>query len=257
MKFKNIIKAVTIAVLTAALLFGCARPAEISYSEHLTLTATYPHSTESFTQGLFFHNGEMFESVGRYGSSAVYKNIVLENGERSKEALLDSSIFAEGSVVFEDKLFLLTWKENKVMVMNPETLDLIDEIAYPREGWGLTTDGKHLIASDGSSSLYFMDSKLNDIKKLIVTLNGEETENINELEYIDGCIWANVWLSNKILIIDADSGEVIKSLDFSGLYDNPSSDVDDTMNGIAYNHLTEKIYVTGKRWNTLFEFEIK
>lgn len=257
MKIKNTVKILICIILALTCLSGCTKADTVAYSDYLTLTATYPHSTDAFTQGLFFHNGEMFESVGGYGSSALFKSVVLKNGGHREEFRFDSSVFAEGSVVFENKLYLLTWEENKVFVLDPETLDFIDEISYPREGWGLTTDGKHLIASDGSSSLYFLDSQLNENKKLTVTMNGEERDNLNELEYIDGCIWANVWLTNEILVIDADSGNVVKSIDFSGLYDNPSSDIDDTMNGIAYNPETEKIYITGKRWNSLFEFETK
>lgn len=257
MKAKNIIRIIVVAVIVLVSLSGCSQSVETHYSDYLNLTATYPHSTESFTQGLFFFNGEMFESIGRYGNSAVFKGVSLESGGHSEEVRFDGGIFAEGSVVFENRLYQLTWRENRVFVMNPETLEIIDEIPYLREGWGLTTDGKHLIASDGSSSLYFMDSDFNETKKLTVTFNGEEINNINELEYIDGYIWANVWLTEEILVINAQNGEVVKCIDFSGLYDNLSDNIDDTMNGIAYNPETEKIYITGKRWNTVFEFEIK
>lgn len=229
----------------------------LPYSQYLTITDTYPHSTSSFTQGLFFHNGQMYESVGGYSQSAVYKNIFINTGEHEKEHRFADDIFAEGSVIFNEKLYVLTWQENLVMTFSPDTLKAQDSFYYPREGWGLTTDGEHLIASDGTSRIYFMDSELNDIRYITVKKSGDEIKNINELEYIDGYIWANVWLSNEILIIDKNSGEVVKTIDFSGLYTDETGDADNVLNGIAYNPETKKLYITGKRWDTLYEFEIK
>lgn len=227
------------------------------YTEYLTLTNEYPHSTASFTQGLFFHNGQMYESVGKYGESAVFKSISPETGEHEAEYRFADDIFAEGSVVFNGKLYVLTWKESIVSVFNPETLEHEKNYPYNREGWGLTTDGEYLIASDGTASICFMDADLNDVKTITVTFNGEEIPNINELEYINGYIWANVWLSDEILIIDPQNGDVISKLDFGGLYEAQSNDADDVMNGIAFNPETGKIYITGKRWDTLYEFELK
>lgn len=269
---KKFIAALIVAAIALVTLSGCGNtkadvPASsdniqmqtqnLPFSQYLTLTGTYPHSTSSFTQGLFFHNGQMYESVGGYSESAIYKNIFIDTGEHEKEYRFADDIFAEGSVVFNKKLYVLTWQENLVMTFSPDTLEAQDSFNYPREGWGLTTDGEHLIASDGTSHIYFMDSDLNDTKEITVTKNGKEINNINELEYIDGYIWANVWLSNEIIIIDKNSGEVVKTIDFSGLYTDESGDADNVLNGIAYNHETKKLYITGKRWDTLYEFEIK
>lgn len=229
----------------------------VPFDEHLSLTAEYPHNTSSFTQGLFFRNGIMYESAGLYGESAVYKNINLENGKAEKGYRFESDIFAEGSVVFKEKLFVLTWQENCVMIFNPDSLKLEATLPYPREGWGLTSDGNSLIASDGSSMIYFMDEKLNVTKTLPVTLNGRPVNNLNELEYIDGQIWANVWLTNEILIIDKNSGETVKVLDFTSLAAGKSDNHDNVLNGIALNPDNGKIYITGKRWDTLYEFDIK
>lgn len=257
MKAKNILKALILPLLILTVLSGCGKTAEIHYSDYLTLTAVYPHNTDSFTQGLFFHNGMMFESTGRYGYSAIMKNINLESGMYEKDYRFSSDIFGEGSVVFNNKIYMLTWKENRTFVINPDTLAVEKELPCSREGWGLTTDGTHLIASDGTSSLYFTDENLNEIRTLTVTVNGEEVSNLNELEYIDGCIWANVWMTDEILIINPKNGKAVKVIDFGGLRENENTDPNDVLNGIAYNPETEKIYITGKRWDTLYEFEIK
>ncbi len=228
----------------------------VPYTDALQLIAEYPHNTTSFTQGLFFCNGEMYESAGKYGESALYKNIDIETGKCESEHRFAQDIFAEGSTVFNGKLYVLTWKENSVFVFNPQTLSLENTLNYPRQGWGLTTDGEHLIASDGTSSLYFTDENMDVVRTVTVTKNGEEIANINELEYINGYIWANVWFSNEILIIDKDNGKVVKAIDFTGLYESESADRNDVLNGIAYNSETDRLYITGKRWNSLYEFKI-
>lgn len=228
-----------------------------AYDKILTLTNTYPHDSGSFTQGLFFYNGQMFESVGLYAKSALYKNIDLSTGNYERKYSFADDIFAEGSVVFHDKLYVLTWKENNVFVLNPDTLELEANYYYGRAGWGLTTDNEYLIASDGTSTIYFMDGELNDVRTITVTIDGREIENINELEYIDGYIWANVWLSNNILVIDKDTGEVVRIIDFTGLYPAGADNVDDVLNGIAYDEESRKIYITGKRWDTVFEFVLE
>lgn len=194
--------------------------------------------------------------VGLYAKSALYKNIDLVTGNPENSYRFENDIFAEGSVVFNEKLYVLTYRENSILVFNPETLELENSYYYEHRGWGLTTDGEYLIASDGSSKLYFMDEKLNIVKEVTVTNNDKEINKINELEYIDGYIWANIWQTNNIIIIDKQTGNVVKTIDFTDLY-NKSNDIDDVLNGIAYNEETNKIYITGKRWDTLFEFELK
>lgn len=249
-------------LLLLALFFSACTPApkeaiRISYRNFLTLEATLPHNQNSFTQGLFIHNGKMYESTGLYGESSVFKNINPYRGIPESSYKFENDVFAEGSVIFKNKLYVLSWKENRVFVFNPDTLLLEKELPHNREGWGLTTDGNYLIASDGSSKLYYMDEELNDIKILTVTVDSKETANLNELEFIEGRIWANVWLTNEVLIINPESGEAGVVIDFSGLHDANSADSDDVLNGIAYNPNTKKIYITGKRWNSLYEFKIK
>ena len=185
---------ITLVLLCAMSATGCtssdiSQPVDIftnevinikcSYDEFLTLTNKYPHSTDSFTQGLFFHDDKLYESTGLYGNSKLFKNIDITTGNYEKEFTFTDDIFAEGSVVFNNKLYVLTYKENKVLVFDPETPELQKTLPYNREGWGLTTDGKSLIASDGSSKIYFMDEILNDIKHITVTNNGKEISRIN------------------------------------------------------------------------------
>ena len=245
-------------LLAVVFLSACSGLSDTAaYTEALTLVNSYPHKTDSFTQGLFFYGGKMYESVGRYGESGLMKNIDFKTGGCEWRYSFDGDIFAEGAAALNGKVYVLSWKENKAFIFNPETLALEKTVEYPRQGWGLTTDGEFLIASDGTAELYFLDESLETVKTVTVTRQGKEIANINELEYIGGYIWANVWLSNEIVVINPENGKVEKTLDFTGLYDNKSNDSNDCLNGIAYNEENGRIYITGKRWNTLFEFEIK
>lgn len=255
-KLMLIFTSLLLAAVVAFAAFSSIKTDAVKYTEILELKSSYPHKTDSFTQGLFFYEGKMYESVGKYSQSKLLKNIDLTSGGCEWKYDFDDSVFAEGSVAFNNYIYVLSWKENKAFVFNPQTLELESTYVYPRQGWGLTTDGEYLIASDGSSTLYFMNEELKDIKSIKITRDGKEISNINELEYIDGYVWANVWLSNEIIIINPENGEVEKTLDFTGLYTPDGNDVNDCLNGIAYNEETGRIYITGKHWDTLFEFEL-
>ena len=214
---------------------------------------TYPHDITSYTQGLFFHDGVLYESTGLHGESTL-RTVDLESGKAIRKFNFDRKYFAEGSVVLGDDLYILTWENKVVFVYDASSLEYKATYAYRREGWGLTTDGKMLIASDGSSKLYFMDSKLVTRRTLNVTMNGRALRNLNELEYIDGKIWANVYMTDILVVIDPDTGYVEAAIDCSGLYPTeeriPEADV---LNGIAWQD--GKIYVTGKKWPALYEIE--
>ena len=222
----------------------------------------YPHNPKSFTQGLFFYNDQMYESSGRYGSSKLYKNIDIETGAAEQEVSIAPDLFAEGSVVFDNTVYVLTWQEHFVQKYNPETLELTGKQLYPREGWGLTTDGESLIATDGSASVYFLDADMKDVRTITATYDGEEVDLLNELEYIDGCIFANVWLTNEIAVIDPEDGTVLQMLDMTDLCDQAAASgqldgFNDVLNGIAYDANTQNLYVTGKDWPLLFECRIE
>ena len=263
MKFNYMIIKMLALVLPLVLGTGCRdrgkkQPAAVEAQRcSVEVVAEYPHSTESYTQGLFFHDGRLYESTGQYGHS-YFCEVDIPTGERSGRFDLDPKYFGEGSVIFDGKLYYLTWRSYVALVYDAKTRKFQKAISYPREGWGLTTDGKSLIASDGSSCIYFLDSNLK-VQRRITVRNGRKAVGmLNELEWIDGKIWANVYLTDYIVVINPDSGAVEKIIDCSGLLPEslrtPETDV---LNGIAYNPETKKIYITGKLWPRMFEIKVK
>lgn len=222
----------------------------------LDVVAEYPHDTGSYTQGLFFQDGQMYESTGQYGLSSFMK-VDLETGAALERMDFNDEYFVEGSVMFEGNLYIMTWTNRKAFVYDAETLEYKAAWKYPREGWGITHDGRNLIASDGSANLYFMDGNFAQQKKLKVTLEDRPVRFLNELEYIDGKIWANVYTSDSIVIINPKTGKVEGLVDCTGLLPRalhePSTDV---LNGIAYDEKTGKIYLTGKNWPRLYEVRL-
>ena len=220
------------------------------------VVTSYPHDPQSYTQGLFFHEGRMYESTGQWGESTM-RIVDPQTGKTLKRLDFDKKYFVEGSVILDGKLYILTWTNKLVFVYNAETFEYEKTLGYPREGWGLTTDGKQLIASDGSARLYFMDPSMKVQRTVTVRLNDRPIRYLNELEYIDGKIWANVYTSDIILIINPADGKVEATLDCTGLL--PKQYVDrrtDVLNGIAYNPTDKKIYLTGKYWKRLFEIRL-
>ncbi len=217
----------------------------------------YPHSTESYTQGLFFHDGKLCESTGQYGRS-FFCEVDIQTGERSCGISLDRKYFGEGSVIFDGKLYYLTWRNYVVLVYDAGSLKFERSIVNPREGWGLTTDGKSLIMSDGSSNIYFLDKNFS-VRRRIVVKNGRKAVGmLNELEWIDGKIWANVYLSDEIVVINPENGAVEKIIDCGGLLrEDLRTPETDVLNGIAYNPADGRIYLTGKLWPRLFEVRVK
>ena len=216
----------------------------------------YPHDVTSYTQGLFFHDGQMYESTGVAGES-TFRKVDMATGKPLRKLEFADRYFVEGSVVFGDNLYILTWHNNVAFVYDINTLEYRSTWSYPREGWGLTTDGRSLIASDGSSTLYFMTPEFKMERQVTVKLQGRSMRLLNELEYIDGKIWANVYTSDMILIIDPATGKVEATVDCSGLLPESLRKPDtDVLNGIAYNPADGKLYLTGKNWPRLYEVEI-
>lgn len=222
------------------------------------IVATYPHDAKAFTQGLFFWNGILYESTGQYGESTVRKTVI-ETGEVTEFRDLPPEYFGEGITRWQDRIIALTWRSGTGFVMDLETLAPIEAFEYPGEGWGITADETHLIQSDGSSLLRFLDPDTFEITRTLnVRLNGKLLHQINELEWVKGEIWANVWQSDLIARIDPESGIVKSVIDFSGLFP-PSARArpsDDVLNGIAYDATTGRIFVTGKRWPNLYEIRV-
>ena len=247
-----------IKVLTVfALMFSLLSCADATVKEYkLEVVAEYPHDTDSYTQGLFFHNGNMYETTGLNGKSTL-RLVDMQTGKPLKKLDFDKKYFLEGSVVLGENLYILTWENRVAFIYDADTMEYKSSWAYPREGWGITTDGRQLIASDGSANLYFMDGNFAQQKKVKVTLEDRPVRFLNELEYIDGRIWANVYTTDTIVIINPKTGKVEGLIDCTGLLPRalhePSTDV---LNGIAYDEKTGKIYLTGKNWPKLYEVKL-
>jgi len=225
-----------------------------------------PHDSTAFTEGFLFHKGQLFESTGaapEYPQTRSLFGIVdLKSGKIAVKGELDKKIyFGEGIVILNNKLYQVTYKNKQGFVYDAKTFKKIKDFSYTNEeGWGLTTDSTSVIMSDGSSNLTYLDPDfLRPVKTLAVTLNGSPLPRLNELEYIKGYLYANVWMTNSIVKIDPKTGEVVATLDLTGVatdahYRSPQAL---EMNGIAYDPATDKIYVTGKLWSKIYQIEFE
>ena len=225
----------------------------LSYS----VVAVHPHDTSYFTEGLEFYNGYLLESTGNYGPSKLVK-MDLATGKIIQQVDIGEKYFGEGITVLNDTVYQLTWKEHVVNVYTAKDFKKIKELRLNPEGWGLTNDGKNLIASDGSNNLYFYEPQTFRLLRVqAVTENEVPAVNINELEYINGFVYANQWQYNYILKIDPANGQVVAKMDLTELVKkikikDPHAQ---ELNGIAYNPQTKKVYVTGKYWPELYEIQ--
>jgi len=224
----------------------------LSYS----IVATLPHDTSSFTEGLEFYNNTLLESAGNYSQSRLIQK-EFPIGKIIKQVKLDDKYFGEGITVLHDTLYQLTYRESEVLVYNARDFKRIGSLPFQGEGWGMTNNGKELIVSNGSSNLYFYEpSTFKLLRTLEITANGSYIPNINELEYVNGYVYANVWLTGDILKIDPVSGKVVATMDFTDLVTRMQRDgVSEHFNGIAYNPVSKKIYITGKHWPSMFEIQ--
>jgi len=232
---------------------GCKAQAVDSYR----VVKAYPHDSQAFTQGLIYLDGHLYESTGLNGRSTL-REVDLESGRVLKEISLPQQYFAEGLTNWGSTLIQLTWKKNVAFVYDRATFRLLKTFHYPWEGWGLTQDGKHLIMSDGSETIHFLDpDTFKQERKIRVTDRGKPVQNLNELEYIHGEIYANVWMSNRIARISPSTGKVLSWIDLSGIL--PSVEVTGegaVLNGIAYDAAHNRLFVTGKDWPRLFEIQV-
>lgn len=219
---------------------------------------SYPHDPTSFTQGLLWHDGGFYESTGQYGQSKL-RRLEFPSGKGLKGISLSPELFGEGLALVGSRLIQLTWKSHRGFVYDLNTFRLLREFSYDTEGWGLTYDGKNLILSDGSSDLFYLDTQtFRPVRKLAVRMNGRPIRELNELEFIDGEIWANAWQTDLILRIDPSTGRVTSFLDLSGiLAPSDKTGMEDVLNGIAYDAEHKRIFVTGKLWPRIFEIKVK
>jgi glutamine cyclotransferase len=219
---------------------------------------TYPHNVKSYTQGLTFDNGNLYEGTGQWGESSL-KLIDLETGKTKDEFLLPEKVFGEGIVVVDnDEIIQLTWQSRKAFVINKKDLSLIKTFIYDTEGWGITNYNDNLIMSDGSHKLYVVEpNTFTIIKQIEVFDNQKAIKNLNELEIIDGKIYANIYLSHKIVVINPTTGKVLSNIDLTSIIpEKYFKENDNVLNGIAFNPENNKLYITGKRWDKLFEIEL-
>jgi len=217
----------------------------------------YPHDPEAFTQGLLFHEGFLYESTGLRGRSSV-RQVELETGRVVKSRSLEALYFGEGLALWKDSLVQLTWRSGTGFVYSKESLDVTSSFRYEGEGWGLAHDGSRLVMSDGSSWLRFLDpATFQEVAKVRVSYGKLPVRNINELEYVRGEVYANIWMKDVVARIDPETGSVTGWIDLSGLKDElePGRPAD-VLNGIAYDESRDRLFVTGKLWPELFEIEL-
>lgn len=243
---------ISICVCVLCSILSCSAKVE---RYKIEVVKAYPHDTGSYTQGLFWHDGSLYESTGLNGKS-TFRKVDLQSGKALTKLPFNKKYFVEGSVILEDKLYILTWTNKVIFIYDANTLEYRSTYSYPREGWGLTTDGKSLISSDGSSRIYFLTPELKFERSINVTLNGRAVRYLNELEWIDGRIWANVYTSDTIVIINPDTGVVEATVDCEGLLPERLRTYDtDVLNGIAVDS-EGRIFLTGKNWPELYEVKL-
>lgn len=219
---------------------------------------SHPHDPAAFTQGLTFHAAHLYEGTGRYGASSV-RRVALDTGEVLERTDLPAAFFGEGIAIAGERLYQLTWMERAGFVYDLETLAPLARFEQVTDGWGLTWDGTHLIQSDGSQRLWFLDPEsFAPVRSVDVTEAGRPVEQINELEYVDGEIWANVWRSEQLLRIDPRDGRLIGRVNLEGLRSSVEvRDPEAVLNGIAHDPDTGRLWVTGKLWPRLFEIRVR
>ena len=246
-------------LLLSLILGGCSGGSSTgsTLTSTYTVVNTFPHDPAAFTQGLVFKNGLLYESTGRVGQSSV-RTVELTTGRVLSKVDIPSPYFAEGLTLLNGKLFQLTWQNQKGFLYDPISLASLGEFAYSGEGWGLTDNGSSLIQSNGSNILAFLNPDTLQIEKTIAVFdNGKPLVNLNELEYVRGEIYANIWHSDKIARIDPATGTLLGWIDLTGLF--PASErpeAEAVLNGIAYDAPNDRLFVTGKLWPKLFEIKL-
>ena len=243
--------------LRFALILLCALACAIAQAQGYKIIHTYPHDPHAFTQGLLFADGHLYESTGEYGESSL-RMVDLETGRILQEQPVAKKYFAEGLATWSSTLVQLTWQEHTAFVYDRFSFRLLKTLSYPGEGWGLASDGKELILSDGTPDLRFMDpTTMHELRRVTVKDHGKPVQELNELEMVHGEIYANVWHSDKIARISPRTGAVLGWIDLTGLLPaNLHSSPEAVLNGIAYDAAHDRLFVTGKLWPRLYEIRV-
>lgn len=248
-------------IVVAGSAVGLAIAAQLKRGDPQTtgfkVIAEYPHDPKAFTQGLVVVDGQFYEGTGIQGESTLRK-VELKTGRVITYVPLDASYFGEGITVMNDRIYQITWQNRVGFIYDLKSMKYLSSFRYTGDGWGLTHDGKHLILSDGTSLLRFLDPKTFEVvKRIRVKSSAGQVDKLNELEYVKGEIFANIWHSDKIARISPETGEVVGWIDLSELYPlrtRPSKE--DVLNGIAYDEKNDRLFVTGKNWPKLYEIEL-
>jgi glutaminyl-peptide cyclotransferase len=217
----------------------------------------YPHDREAFTQGLVYDNGVFFEGTGQKAGSSL-REVELRTGRVIRQLNLESSLFGEGITLYNDRIYQVTWQNKIGFVYDKSTFRLLNKIYYSSEGWGLATKDDKIVMSDGTNILYFFEPEMfTAVSRIEVYDNSRKVDQLNELEYINGEIWANIWMTDLIARIDPVSGKVLAYIDLKGILPESERTPDtDVLNGIAYDKASKRIFVTGKRWPKLYEIRL-
>ncbi|MBP1474358.1 glutaminyl-peptide cyclotransferase [Frateuria sp. MAH-13] len=250
-------KAVTLAV--ASLLLPCLAFATSIPVQGYAVVHAFAHDPSAYTEGLFYLDGYLYEATGTIGASSVRK-VELASGKVVQQAPTPWPDYGEGIVAWKDRLIQLTWQNHEGFLYDLATLTPRARFAYPGEGWSLTTDGTRLLMSDGTPTIRILDpDSLQQVGRIDVTAGGEPLANLNELEWVKGQLYANIWLTDRIARIDPASGKVVGWIDLSGLgpaQDARADPVNDVLNGIAYDAAHDRLFVTGKRWPHVYEIRL-
>jgi glutaminyl-peptide cyclotransferase len=261
--------AISLAIAACISCGDGASKAEIQQGDPMTATSrvptyayevvkTYPHDARAFTQGLVFHQGLLYESTGMNGSSSL-RRVELETGKVLKKIDVPTQFFAEGLALLNGRLYQLTWQTQRGFVYELDSFNKVREFGYAGEGWGLTHDTHSLIMSDGSNRIRFIDPETFEVQRMITVQDGRrDVTQLNELEYVKGEIYANIWMQDRIARIDPQNGKVKAWIDMSGILPPQArSDPGAVLNGIAYDESSNRLFVTGKYWPKLFEIKLK
>ena len=222
------------------------------------LIHTYPHDTEAFTQGLFYDNGKLYEGTGQEAGSSL-REVELETGKVLRQHNLESSLFGEGITLYKNRIYQVTWRSKVGFIYEKATFSVVNRIYYQTEGWGLTTASDRIVMSDGTNVLYFFEPEMFTVSSRIEVYDNEKkVDQLNELEYINGEIWANIWQTDLIARIDPVSGKVNSYIDLSAIFPQSKRGGTgaDVLNGIAFDQESGRIFVTGKRWPKLYEIKV-
>lgn len=247
-----------LAALAAAALTSAASIAQAATPvQGFKVVHTYPHDAQAFTQGLFFHDGFLFEGTGLQGRSTIRK-VEVETGRVVQAIDLPPDVFGEGIAQWGDRIIGLTWMNQTAYALDLKTFKLWRKFSYQGEGWGLTHNDKELVMSDGTAELRFLDPlTFKELRRVRVTADGKPVDQLNELEWVDGEVLANIWQTDRIARIDPKTGRVNGWIDLTGLLpDNQRINADAVLNGIAYDPKAKRLFVTGKLWPKLFEIQL-